>query len=79
MLPPPDDGGVLFSIEPGAITRVILGARAPQRLQAEVCAILSRPHFSHVVLERATLSKDRFELDFVPVRRGADGRFVVDG
>jgi len=70
MLPPPDDGGVLFSIEPGAITRVILGARAPQRLRAEVCAILSRPHFSHVVLERATLSKDRFELDFVPVRRG---------
>lgn len=65
ILPAPSDGGVLFPIEPGAITGVIVGARASAELMDEVCRILSQPHFSHVTLERAVLSKDMFALEFV--------------
>lgn len=70
ILPAPDDGGVLYRIEPTAIRKVILGARASSAFVQQTREVLDQPLLSHIMLERASLSETEFKLEFSPVALG---------
>lgn len=68
ILKAPEDGGVLYRIQPEWITRVILGVRASEQFRARVAGVLSRKDMAHVVQDLALLSKDQFKLEFERAR-----------
>lgn len=53
----------LYSIAPKSIVRVILGSRVLRQTATLVATELRKPHFSHVVLEQASLHPDEFAVD----------------
>jgi len=53
----------LYSIDPKAITRVVLGSRVSRQTATFVAKELRKPHFGHVIIDQAMLHKDEFEVE----------------
>lgn len=58
-------------IVPDAVAVVIFGCRCPPSHRQDVTAILSESRYQHVAIYEAIRSKDRFELEFLPIRKAA--------
>jgi len=54
------------SLDAQIIRRVILGARASDKLEAQIRATLARPHYSHVILERAACCEQDYAMVYKP-------------
>jgi hypothetical protein len=67
--PIPDGSpGYFLCFPPEAVSSVTLGPRVSGEQEGKVKDVIKKPHFSHVILDRAVLNNSEFKLEFVPVK-----------
>ena len=71
--------GYFFAVPADAILTVSLGVNCQPKIERRIRALLKRPHFCKVKLDRAALHKSKFELTFMPLEPAPQSKRDLDG